>query len=666
MADENEKRNFQLASQEEMERMQDHIEDLIESYQGATQNYRTEWERWAAAYNCVYRDGDHALKTEAKLYDPETADSIDTVTKRINVAIFSNDKISELDFDDYEENDLKNVAQALWNKLLDRKFLREKMEPILKDGAIYGTLIGKVIPNYKEKWVMVTDPQSKERTKVLVVDSKPQIKPVNIFDFVIDPTLPNEELQEAPLIAERLLIPNSEITTENGYIKEKVVEYNQMLEANVAYEYQSERDYEIDSNKREFYDISGIDVNMLITTDRRYVYHVHFKWEDADGKEDRYFAVVDAITFDILKLEENIYDGGNIPYRSSQYLPRPGCFYGIGAAEQAGALQTMLNDTYNSFLDSVTLLNNSAWWVPDMGGVEPEIIEIGKFKFVKISNPDKVVPIVPHGLPDIMAVTDKLREQIQKKTKATMLMQGLPMEGTRTATEMVGIREEQNLSIKDIIDKIVQSFVEPFLNLYKIAMVQDYEAEEIKVKVPVNDMLGIYETTVVRFDDIRELFAAATIKVVSVKEQNEKAAMIAELKQLMGLALQSPQLLSLPYIMRKLYFDLLGFKDFDKMLATSVNTQSPIDVEQEKLIMSTGQPLNTHNNDNHQEHIVAHTAYQDELLQASTLDPKLAQNPTMQDTVFKLLYNVDNHIKEHVVKLNQQLQMQQPGMAMVQ
>jgi len=227
---------------------------------------------------------------------------------------------------------------------------------------------------------------------------------------------------------------------------------------------------------------------------------------------------------------------------------------------------------------------------------------------------------------------------------------------------MVGIREEQNLSIKDIIDNTVQNFLEPLLNLYRQCMAQFYEADDIVLKVPINSATNSYKTVTISFDELRGLFSEADIKITSVAEQNQKSMELNELKGLMQIGFERQDIINPIAVMKKIYFDVLGMKDFDKFLTNSVMTGTPVDPQQENILLQNGTPLNTHENDNHIEHIQTHKMAFDQLMVAIQQDvQRIGQNPVMQKVAQKTVFNFENHMKEHILNIEQQPQEQING-----
>jgi len=657
-------RNRKLFDNDQLDDLKCYIRNTIEAHRDASEEYREEIVRWNAAYNCVYREEDHTAKTQTKLFDPETHDAIDTVSKRINVAIFSNDKISKLEFDDYKDAQMQLQVQSMWDKIMTKMNLRKIFEPILKSLVIDGTCVLAVTPNYKETSEFVTSYDENGemvREQIIVVDSLPKIEYINILDMYVDPTIPNIADQE--LIARKVLMDNDEFLDEEKYMTDVIRDYDVIKRDNMLFEKQRQSQSTVyngdDTHKIDFYDLSGIDTEFLTTVNKRLVYHVFFKKSDEEGVEHSYFAIVDAATFEIYRVEYNIYDYGQTGYIASQYLVRPGCFYGIGAAEQAGALQTIINELANQELDNINIVNNMNFLCRS-GTVKPNnSVVFEKMKFINVDNPDSIKPVTIPQLGDIENKIDKLREQIQKKTKATQLMQGLPMEGSRTATEMIGIREEQNLSIKDIIDSVASNTLEPALNLFKDCLVQFYEEEAMLIKIAIDDLNAKFQMAEISFDEVRATLGSAYVNVVSVQEQTERAMEINELKNLLAMALQRPDILNVNSIMKTLYFDKLKFKDFDKMLTNTVMTGTPVPIERETQILSSGTPINTSEGDNHEEHIKAHTQQLNATVQAGQRDQNLAGNESMQRLFGKILFNLQNHIGEHTALYNKQRQDEQ-------
>lgn len=649
----NPKRNKELFDMQELERVQNWLKEKIESYKNAMQLYRDEWTKWYAAYQCVYKDEHHSLKTESKLFDPETADAIDTVSKRINVAIFGNESISKFDFDRYVEPDKQKTAQAMWDMILRKKNLRKEYEASIKDGVITGTFLMKVVPSVKKENFFVTE--NGERLGLTTIDTTPQFEYVSIFDFIADPT--QTRLSDCDVVAHKVLVDEPELDSDM-YMADQVEEfvrtrsiYNEIQQGDAG--------VELDNEKRTFFDISGIDVNSIIQGNRRFVYHVYFKDIDEDNITRIYFAVVDAVTFKILRIEDNPLDGNQIPFVMAPYLIRPGCLFGMGAPEQAWALQIALNDLNNGFLQNVSLLNDLTYFTNDTSVSPPATSnKAGRIKFIPVMNPDKMIPLIPHNLPDVAAVVDRIREQIQKKTKATLMMQGMPLEGTRTATETQGVKDEQNLSMRDIIEGIVSRFIEPSLNLFRLELAQFYQDDNIILKVPVNELTGQFTEVNITFDDLRPLFYESNIKVISVQEQTQKQMRIAELRGLLPLAMQRPDLLNIKYIMKVLYFDLLDFVDFDKMLANNVIAGMPMAPDQENLILASGVPINTNMQDKHEEHLQLHQQLVTNMMQAAQQDQSINENPELADRFKKTMYNISNHMNEHMVELQKMMQTQ--------
>lgn len=645
-------RNRELFSEQTLSEIKEYLNIKIKAYLNSRTEYENEWEKWNRALQCVYNENDHCAKTDSKMFDNETTDAIDTLAKRFGVAIFSSEKFSKLVWDDYYEEEKKNIANDIWDSIVAKIEMQKKLPPILRSGTAFGTYTIKTYYEDKEvyKFKTVKAPDgSMGRTSVIEKISKPVVKFLSLPDFIIDPT--SQFVEDSEVVAEKCLVSTDILSDENFFMQDQIVDYELYSPRYV----QPGVGVVEEVKKRILYD-SGIDVDQLMDKNMRSIYHAYFNWKDEDGIEIPMYAVMDAASGNILRIEASPYDG-YIPYVATPYIFRNDTFYGIGVAEQAWSTQIALNDTMNQYLDNIDLINDMVLLTMegDSGPAANKPLIHGRFKMLPVMNPDKVVQVKNTALQNVDVMASHLRDNLQKKTKATLTLQGQPLEGNRTATETVGIREEINSSLKDIIIHIMNDFLQPILDNVRKMAVQFYNDDEIILKTPSDNSGTRFTEVTYSFDDFREMFEKAKVKIVGVEEATIKNNKLVALQNLLPLALQAPNLINIPKLMEKIYFEYFGFEDYDELMAFTVPMRNkPMAPDRENQILSGGTPLNTSDGDDHDAHLQSHSDFYNKFMENLQNMPREQASEDMLALADDVLQNTYNHMNEHLKEIQRE------------
>lgn len=639
-------RNRSLFQGHELEEIQEFLKIKIRSYINAREEYEREWEKWNRALQCVYNESDHCAKTDSKMFDNETTDAIDTLVKRFGVAIFSSEKISKLVWDDYYEEEKKDIANKIWDSIVAKLDMNKKLPPILRSGTAFGTFLIKTYYEEKEtyKYKTVTGSDgSRIRQAIKDKISKPVIKFVSLPDLILDPTA--QYLEDSEVVTEKCLVSNDTLKDDKYFMQDNIVEYELYSPRYVTPGVGTTEEVK----KQILYD-SGIDVDQLMSKNMRAIYHVYFNWKDDEDIEMPIYAVVDCASGNIIRIEASPYDG-YIPYVATHYISRNDTFYGIGVSEQAWPTQIALNDTMNQYLDNIDLINemNLLTMDGDSGVAANKPVIHGRFKFIPVMNPQNVVHVKNNALPNVDVMVRHLRENLQKKTKATLTLQGQPLEGNRTATETEGIFNEINSSIKDIILHLMNDFLKPILENIRLMCVQFYNDDEIVLKVPSDNSGTRFSEVTYSFDDFREMFEKANVKIVGVEEATIKNNKLMALQNLLTMGLQVPNFINIPKLMEKIYYEYYGFEDYDEFMAFTVPMRNkPMAPDRENQILSAGTPINTSDSDDHNAHIQAHSDFYNKFMQDIKNMPREQATDEMMSLADDVLMNTYNHINEHL------------------
>jgi hypothetical protein len=389
----------------------------------------------------------------------------------------------------------------------------------------------------------------------------------------------------------------------------------------------------------------------------RAIYHIYFNHNDEDNVKIPMYAVMDCATGNILRIEVSPYDNYN-PYIGTNYIPRNDTFYGIGVAEQAWATQIYLNDTLNQYMDNIDMINDMNLLIPDgdSGPAANKPVINGRYKFIPVMNPQMVIQLKNTGLQNVDLMIQRYRENIQKKTKATLTLQGQGLDGNRTATETVGIREEVNTSLKSLILHIMNDFLQPILDTVRKLCVQFMDAnDEILLKVPADNSGTRFAETLIQFEDYRDMFDKASVKIVGVEEATIKNNKLVALQNLLTMGIQVPNLINIPKIMEKIYFEYMGFEDYDEFMAFTIPKRNkPMDPDRENQILSSGTPLNTSDGDDHNAHIQMHSKFYNDFMEQVRNSPNIQMDEEQLSLIDDVLMNTDNHITEHLKEIKRQ------------
>lgn len=300
----------------------DKIVNCFERASEARNTHHERWKRYYDLYRCRSKpDGEDS---KANIFVPEVYTTIETLVPRL-ISNFLNTSKPIVQVIGREESDMANAkaAEQLLLYQFERMSLHVSLVTFYKQALLYGTSIGKVYWNYRQK------------SNGTVVSDEPAFDVINLFDFYVDPEACG--IDDARFCIHRSFLSFEELKEreESGIYKN----VDQLKGSNVW----NGLSGSIDKGPDDVSDaLNERDIEIL-----EY-------WEN-----DRVVTVAERSV--ILRDTPNPFHHGKKPFVQLIFVPVPFEFYGIGVVEPIEGLQLELNTKRNQRLDNVSLAINRMW-----------------------------------------------------------------------------------------------------------------------------------------------------------------------------------------------------------------------------------------------------------------------------------------------------------------
>lgn len=430
--------------------------------------YDTDWSKYHDYYKSIHNK--KRIKTRNKIFVPETNATIETIVpQHIMPLMDTKEPIITImaRHPDFEENALS--VQNLLEYQFDISSVLRKLVPIYKQAIMYGT--GIIMYKWDTRIVERLSPYG----LIEIEEGIPNIEPVNIYDFFIDPNA--IEIQDARYIILRKVLSPFMI---------------------------------MDLEKEGIYDLKGESFN----DDDEEVMGLGI--DDPPNRENKQVEVLIYFTRDVIvhlidnrivaRVDENIY--GELPFIMGKYIDDPFIFYGIGVCELIADLQEELNLNRNQMYDQRDLTCNSMTLFDTTRVLRPEKnMENRAGKWVGIhGNPSDVVRqlVFPDTTQANMRDEQIIKNDIRNVSGSTELIRGISESGgSMTATE-AQMKEERastrfDLTFRslsnDLLIPIARSFIRmtrKFGNDYVVA-VNKYMSDRRYVTIRPENICGDYD-----------------------------------------------------------------------------------------------------------------------------------------------------------------------------
>lgn len=273
----------------------------------------------------------------------------------------------------------------------------------------------------------------------------------------------------------------------------------------------------------------------------------------------------------VVRFHPNLYPRGLNPVVMSTWLPDIDSPYGTGPLEDMKELQRLINLIWN-FVIETAARNPNLWGVSDKVDVSSLFGAAGG-----IAVAEGVDDIRKHIVPlagDISIGTSLMNMVGVLKAEAQLISGNQsPFQGSsnvdfkKTATELQIIQENSISMIREVVEHLTNTFIQPILERFMYLIADEYQ-EPIQIRV--DDKFQGTRYTEVDFSIIKQM--PFRIEVTSVNLSQSKMAMVNNLMQLFEMAMANPlvmqQLKNGGYNLIKMIADLQGIKNIDQVMMT--------------------------------------------------------------------------------------------------
>ena len=318
------------------------------------QNYEQKWDEYYRIWRGIWVEEDKLKESEkSRLISPATQQAVEATVSELEEATFGREKWFDID-DDVLDEDPRDVAYL-------RRVLQEDLEhcgvkPAICEsflnGAIYGTMIGKVTVDTTVDRVIVEKPVEGTLTTRREIAEVPYIKvglePVSPKEFIIDPAAldvngglgaATESIKSRYHVVENI---------EKGVYRDVPLLGTSVDRADLGWD---EETHAEEDDKVKITEYWGLVPQRLLNPRE----DTHY--EEFDYETDKLVEAVVTIANDavVLRAEENPYLMKDRPFVACQLDRVPNKFWGRGICEKAYNPQKALDAELRSRIDALAL-----------------------------------------------------------------------------------------------------------------------------------------------------------------------------------------------------------------------------------------------------------------------------------------------------------------------
>jgi len=461
--------------QEDLEQSKAGQDDLIKSIQRDYANscswrnqFDSDWSKYHDYYKGIHNK--KRIKTRNKIFVPETNATIETIVpQHIMPLMDTKEPIITImaRHPDFDENALS--VQNLLEYQFDISNVLRKLIPVYKQAIMYGT--GIVMYKWDTRLVERLSPYG----LIEIEEGIPNIEPVNVYDFFIDPNA--IEINDARYIILRKVLSPFMI---------------------------------MDLEKDGVYDLNGEVFNI----DDEEVMGLGI--DDPPNRENKQIEVLIYFTKDIIvhlidnriiaRVDENIYN--ELPFIMGKYIDDPFLFYGIGVCELISDLQEELNLNRNQMYDQRDLTCNSMTLFDTTRVLKPEKnMENRAGKWVGIhGNPSDVIKqlVFPDTTQANLRDEQIIKNDMRNVSGSTELIRGISESGSSMTATEAQMKEERasnrfDLTFRSLANDLLVPIARNFIRMTRkfgsdyVVAVNKYMSDRRYVTIRVENICGDYD-----------------------------------------------------------------------------------------------------------------------------------------------------------------------------
>lgn len=444
---------------------------------------RGKWTKFRNKYNCVL-DGNVKSKNLNEIFDPETFAAIETITPRIQNAIFGGPEVWTVKPTGDEDVEKARKNEILLNYQSDRMDMYTVSGEVIRDGLVYGTGFSKLY------WCRDFEP-------VITIESTPYIDPegnvaeythykkgfsavydgpknerIAIDDLFIDPNA--TKLSNA-----RFVIHRTWRTLD--YLKKKQLEgvYENIdsikpMATTAVYEESGKPKKEQSSDKL------AQEVEVL-------EFFGQFDIDNDGYLESCIITVANRST--VIRQKMNMLPGAGYPFFSFCPIPTSGSVYGMSILEPIDKIQDALNKRTNQIADNIDLIINKMWKINRYAGIDEDQLVSAAGGFVEVNSMTDLEPIeTPDIVPSVSMEVARFENKIQKALGTYDVARGELPNRQETATTTIALQNVAEIRFKTMALTFDRTYLRN-LGKYQLRLNKKYMSPQMQIRIMNNDAL---------------------------------------------------------------------------------------------------------------------------------------------------------------------------------
>ena len=598
----------------------------------------------------------------ANLHIPETLKAVETINSILQGGIFGAPNFVR--FAEREKSDKVSADNMTdLNKYqMDENGFELTMESLGRQLLIYGTCVGKVMWDFKQK-------ESKKRLRGEEKPSKQLettkdtwiLEEVDIADLILPPNTPWKSIDSADYVAEIKSKPKSFIKDK---IKKNWISKSQALKVIEANPTNLE-DESLQKNRDRLSE-SGIQIQK--DTEDAYSWIEYWgllpaKYvadkDDLYEEDDLVLSVCIILNRDtVVKLDKiiNIFWHNELPYVSCPFIPLQGEFFAIGVPQVLYSLQRELDDTRNQVMDNKTFGLSNMWIADALAGLNVDHIQVEPMKVIRVKDKSGLVPVQPPMFFQAgINVDGIIKEDMRQAVNAISGLQGVPQAGVGSATEFQGLMSAAMSRNKMVIKRIGLCLLTPLFRKV-IALVNQFYDHKRLIRIIGEE--GIRHRFLTPDEIIGNMDVVLELSTDFEKNPNVLNQQLQQFAMMM--IKMSPEQIQFHWNLLNRLAEALGQKGFEQDYPAPISADTSILLEpkEELELIMQNQPVSVKPGDNHVGHLQEHQRQHKELA--------LALPPIQADLLAAHVRDHMQYIQQMMKQAQQQQQMQMMQMQQIQ
>ncbi len=367
------------------------------------------------------------------------------------------------------------------------------------------------------------------------------------------------------------------------------------------------KDETIDEKFSHIADITGLSGSYKTSGKRYELLEAWCNFDlDGDGIDEECVIVVLNGKY-VIRVDPNPFDLQRKIYYQALWEGVEGTSIGIGVPQICKRDQIALNDYMNQVMDNITQILNNMWIVDSLAGIPDAQLKSRPNGIIKSQvGIDAVRPLekpltTDHGLRAVAVV----KESIQSNSGASVSFQGLPSKYNTTATE---VQSSNNAAARDVFTKIrmlEDHVIRPWLRQARSNNWQFRSREEM-VRIFGKDaalVVSSSDASAIRDEMLRD----DDIVVLGATQIENKVIKVQQLINYLNVAAGTGQgIVNFPLLHAKIW-EQLGDGDTNMILPQP--TDEMVSPNDENILMSQGETCTAKPQENHRQHIMAHSSH---------------------------------------------------------